>query len=240
MKKLMLVAVQVVITTTLYLLGGLIIGLALFPVFLLMSHLMVSLSVMTTMKQLFLMALAIGMSYFIFGLSLMMIVGLLNLILQIKLKVGVYGVGHPESIKWFFVNALFLAVRTVFMDFMLLTPFCSLFFRMMGARLGIGVQINSKNVADLSLLSIGDHSVIGGNATVICHLFEAKGLVLMPVTIGKRVVIGLNSVIMPGCEIGDDSVIAAGAVVPKKTIIPPKTIYYSPDKMVTRVAHQSH
>ncbi len=137
-------------------------------------------------------------------------------------------------LKWFFVNALFVGVRTVFMDFMLLTPFCSLFYRMMGAKLGRNVQINSKNVADHSLLEIGDNSVIGGNATVIGHSFESRGLRLAPVKIGKNVIIGLNAVIMPGVTIGDGAVIAAGAMVPKGTVLEPNTIYFSPEKFYTK------
>lgn len=237
MRKTMMFYLQLIITIMLYLLGGIIIGLALFPVFFLMTHLMAGVTYLPLVNQIFMLALGCGLSYFLFGLTLMMLVGLLSLLLRIRLKAGVYGIGHIESVKWYVANALFLSVRTVFMDFMMLTPFCSFFYRMMGAKLGRGVQINSKNVADHSLLTIGDYSVIGGNATVICHLFESKGFELMPVVIGNRVIIGLNAVIMPGCEIGDDSIIAAGAIVPKKTIIPPKTIFYSPTHSMTRAPH---
>ena len=112
------------------------------------------------------------------------------------------------------------------MDFMLLTPFANLFYRMMGAKLGLNVQINSKNVADLSLLEIGNNSVIGGNATVIGHIFERKGLKLKKIKIGSNVVIGLNAVIMPGCEIGDNAVIGAGAVLLKDTKVEPRDIWF--------------
>ena len=111
------------------------------------------------------------------------------------------------------------------MDFILLTPYCVLFYRLMGAKIGTGVMINSKNVADLSLLEIGDHSVIGGSATIIAHSFDRGGLKLKGVRIGKNVIIGLNSVIFPGVEIGDNTVIAAGAIVPKNTRVPANTTF---------------
>src|SRR3989338_11155088 len=50
---------------------------------------------------------------------------------------------------------------SIFLDFMLLTPFCALFYKLMGAKLGKNVQINSTRVGDISLLEIGDNSVIG-------------------------------------------------------------------------------
>ena len=137
------------------------------------------------------------------------------MVLVLRLKEGTYTIGSLESLKWFFVNALFLGVRSIFMDFILLTPLSVIFYSMMGAKVDKGVQINSNSVADLSLLEIGSGSVIGGNATVIGHIFERDGLKLMRVKIGKGVVIGLNSVIMSGAIIEEGAVIAAGAIVPK-------------------------
>ena len=95
-------------------------------------------------------------------------------------------------------SALYIAVRVTFMEFILLTPFCALFFKLMGAKLGKNVQINSTRVGDISILEIGDNSVIGGNATVISPFLRKKGLHIEKVRIGKNVIIGLNSIILPG------------------------------------------
>ena len=53
-------------------------------------------------------------------------------------------------------------IHYTFIDFILLTPFANLLFRMLGARLGRNVQFNSKDVYDASLLEIGDNTVVGG------------------------------------------------------------------------------
>ena len=230
MKSILLTVSQVALALVLYVIGAVVLALALIPAYLFYMFLLSATMKVDPSWQIFFRLLGISAGYFIFGLSLMFVVGFIRSALFIHLKEGEYKIGTPETLKWFFVNALFLIVRTVFMDFMTLTPFCSLFYRMMGAKLGLNVQINSKNVADHSLLEIGDNSVIGGNATVIGHIFEPRGIRLMKVKIGKNVVIGLNSVIMPGVVIGDGAVIAAGAIVPKNTVIEPRTIYYSPDK----------
>lgn len=217
--------VQGVVVILLYFLGTLVVGAALTPALIVFFKLLAH----TSSWPLFARGLAVGLGlaggFFIFGLTLMLLVGLLNVVLHLRLKEGSFGFKDGELLKWFFLNALVQSVKAFFMDFMLLTPFVNIFYRMMGARLGCNVQINSKNVADLSLLEIGDNSVIGGNATVICHVFERKGIRLKKVRIGANVVVGLNSVIMPGVEIGDHAIVAAGAVVPKGTVIPARTVY---------------
>ena len=144
------------------------------------------------------------------------------------MKEAEYPIASLGAAKWFLINALQTLVSITFTDCILLTPFASLFYRLMGAKLGRNVQINSKFCADISLLEIGDGSVIGGHATVIGHSFERDKLILKNVRIGRHVVVGLNAVILPGVEIGDGAIIAAGAVVPKNTRIASKAVYLGP------------
>lgn len=233
MKSMLLTINQIVLALVLYFIGAIIIGTALFPAALLVMWVWQS---FIGNERILFSCLALAGGYFLFGLTLVLIVGLVRTVLFINLKEGDYKIGSLEMLKWYFVNALFLCVRTAFMEFMMLTPLCALFYRLMGARLGKNVQINSKNVADHSLLEIGDNSVIGGNATVIGHSFESKGLHLERVKIGKNVIVGLNAVIMPGVNIGDGAVVAAGAIVPKQTIIEPQMIYFGPDRQIKKMA----
>lgn len=223
-----LTMIQGLMVLFLYFLGALVVGLALTPGILLFIKLLHWTVSFGAIAKAVVLGLGMAGGFFIFGLSLLLLVGFLNIALNLRLKEGNYDFKDGELFKWYFLNALVQGVKAFFMDFMLLTPFASLFYRMMGAQLGQNVQINSKNVADISLSEIGDNSVIGGNATVIGHIFERKGLKLKKVKIGKNVVVGLNSVIMPGVEIGDGAIVAAGAIVPKDTIIAPRMVYTSP------------
>ena len=95
-----------------------------------------------------------------------------------------------------------------------------------GAKLGKNVQINSKFVFDATLLEIGDNTVIGGGAIIIGHIVERGVLKLRKVKIGKNVTIGSHSTVMPGCEIGDNAIIGASAVLRKGTKVEPRDIYY--------------
>lgn len=55
--------------------------------------------------------------------------------------------------------------------------------------------------------------------------------VLKPVTIGKDVFIGARSTLLPGTEIGDNAIIAAGSLA--KGNIPPATVWgYWPNNCV--------
>ncbi len=234
MKYLLLIVSQTVFTLFLFALGALVMGVSLWPALMMVWTLWLKTEAMASSVRFLFLSITIAGGYFVFGLTLMLVVGFVRTVLSIKLKEGDHAIGSLESIKWFFANALFLSVRTVFMDFMMLTPFCSFFYRLMGVKLGLNVQINSKNVADHSLLEIGNNSVIGGNATVIGHSFERKGLRLGKVVIGKNVIIGLNAIVFPGVNIGDGVVVAAGAVVPKGTTIEPGVIYFSHDKQIKK------
>ncbi|MFT5169519.1 MAG: hypothetical protein ACI9F2_001001 [Lysobacterales bacterium] len=227
------IVLQVLFTLIMYAAGVLLVGLTLFPsLYMIIDYWDHTAELDLTVRVLGL-SLRIVFGYVIFGLLLIFTTSLTRILLMLNVKEGSYAIGSLGMLRWMLSSALIVLVRVFFMDFMLLTPFSSLFYRLMGAKIGINTQINSTRVGDISLLEIGNNAVIGGNATVICHLFEKKGLVIKKVKIGRNVIIGLNSVIMPGVEIGDHSTIAAGAIVPKDTVIPAGSVYYGVTKTGT-------
>lgn len=75
-------------------------------------------------------------------------------------------------------------------------------------------------ILDCSVVDIGDNVLIGPNVSICAasHPLEAKLRVegvemAYPIKIGDNVWIGANAVILPGVTIGENSVVAAGAVV---------------------------
>ena len=73
-------------------------------------------------------------------------------------------------------------------------------------------------------LTIGDNVMMGPDVVILTHTHNIdtptlpmieQGMRTDPVTIGNDVWIGMRSIIMPGVNIGDGSVIGAGAVVTK-------------------------
>jgi galactoside O-acetyltransferase len=87
--------------------------------------------------------------------------------------------------------------------------------------LGAGVYCNSNvTFVDDSDIHIGDHCLIGPNVVIATAghpilpiLREHNYVYNFPVRIGRNVWIGSGVQIMPGVNIGDNSVVGAGSVV---------------------------
>lgn len=90
-------------------------------------------------------------------------------------------------------------------------------------KLGTGYINNRLNLSCFQQIEIGNDVVISEGVTIRDsdnHELDSNNFVkTAPVKIGNHVWIGLNAIILKGVEIGDGSVIAAGAVVTEN--IPP-------------------
>jgi non-ribosomal peptide synthetase-like protein len=170
------------------------------------------------------LALAVGAfaAYFAFGLVLLLVLPAARwVLLATGTPVGRFPYLSWGAYRWASYNALTLILRFSFVNWVRVTPFLPLYHRLMGMKVGRRVQFNTAVVADQNLIEIGDDSVVGGDVTLVCHSAEAGYLVIAPIRIGRRVTLGLMAVVMPGCELGDDAVVAAGAVLVKGTRVGP-------------------
>jgi len=89
-------------------------------------------------------------------------------------------------------------------------------YRMMGIRVGSNVSIALEVTMDVffpQLIEIGDNTIIGFNTTILCHEFLIKEYVTGPVVIGRDVMVGANTTILPGITIADGSVVSAHSLV---------------------------
>lgn len=98
------------------------------------------------------------------------------------------------------------------------------FIRLLGAKTGKNFRTVG-TVYNPDLVEIGEDVMIGIEALIIPHIGEKDWRYLKKIKIGNRVTIGVRSVVFPGVEIGDNSVVAAGAVVPKDRKIPPNQVW---------------
>lgn len=226
MRSFLMTASQVVFTLFMYTMGAVFFGLALVP------GLAFFLAVTTWASQApwfwrtFAMGFSLAAMYFIFGFTLILLVGIFRTALGLKLREGHYPLFSREALKWAFVSSLYLMINFTFIDFILLTPFANLLFRLLGAKLGKNVQFNSRHVYDATLIEIGDNTVVGGGAIILGHIVERGKLKLKRVKIGSNVTIGSHSTIMPGCEIGDGAVIGASAVLLKDTKVGTRDVFF--------------
>ncbi|MGC8993432.1 MAG: DapH/DapD/GlmU-related protein [Candidatus Aenigmatarchaeota archaeon] len=191
----------------LYTIASILIAISLIP-----SYFLVKFSL--TLSNIFLKLFLIAFSYFVFGFFLMIIVALVVRIFNIRLKPGTYKIGSIESFIWL-LNAGFISlVRFTFLPFAR-TSINTIFYKLLGAKIGKNVIINTTCVYDVHLLEIGDNTVIGGDAAIIGHSAEGDKLIIAPVKIGKNVSIGQYTTVLPGAIIEDGAIIGAMSLVPK-------------------------
>lgn len=96
-------------------------------------------------------------------------------------------------------------------------------------KLGKHIFVNSNvMMVDLGGITIDDHVLLGPHATIVSvnHSLDPKNrrnLELKPVHIKKNAWLGANTTILPGVTIGENAVVAAGAVVnhdvPANTVV---------------------
>jgi len=167
-----------------------------------------------------LLCMVAALGYFLYGLTLIAVVPAARWVtFAFGTPVGRYPYASLRGYQWASYNALILTVRYSFVNWIRATPFNVIFYRLMGMKAGARVQINTAVVADCNLLTIGEGTVIGGDVTLIAHSVEDQHLVSAPVRIGRQVTVGLMSVVMPGCTIGDRAILAANAVLKKGTTV---------------------
>ncbi len=130
----------------------------------------------------------------------------------------------PEKIRELFSK---LTASEIDKDFFLIPPFHTEFGK--NIKIGKKVFINSCcRFQDNGGIEIGDGTMIGSNVTIVTlnHDINPKTRVNANpkhVKIGKNVWIGSDCTILPGVDIGENSIVGAGSVVtknvPKNTIV---------------------
>jgi acetyltransferase-like isoleucine patch superfamily enzyme len=179
----------------------------------------------TALKWLWLSMLASG-GYFLYGLCLIVVLPLARwLTFSWKVPVGKYPYVSFRGYQWASYNALILVMRYSFVNWIRATPFIRFFYRAMGMTIGARTQINTSVISDCTLITVGHDTVIGGDVTLIAHVVEGPNLSTAPVVIGNNVTVGLMTVIMPGCQIGDGAILAANCVLKKGTVVGPNEIW---------------
>ena len=182
--------------------------------------------------------IGLGMGITAWGVTLVIASGLLGGLFRPRLEPGRYPLKSFVTIQWAW-SMIFHRIALFFLPFLVPSFIGNAFYRMSGAKLGKGVQINTAHVNDAGSVTLEDGVVIGGNAIINAHLTEKGELVMAPVSIGKDALIGMGSVIQPGCVIGEGAIVASRAVVPKWTKIPAGEVWAGVPARCIRLADGS-
>ena len=175
-------------------------------------------------QQLVAQGAAIGMGLLFWCLLDLLILGIFGLILRPRTESAQAPTQSWLTIRWAFMS-LFHRLALPSLKWMVPSFIGDIYFRMMGAKIGKGAQVNSAAINDAYMVEIGEKTVIGGDAVLNGHLFENNGIHLAKVKIGSRCLVGTHAQVNPGCVIGDGAVIASRAVLPKHTEVPPGEVW---------------
>lgn len=140
-----------------------------------------------------------------------------------KRKLKSFKVEGKNSLNfwWKFKNPLIVAFNFLIIWTCKYLPSLALkrfLLRLTGMKIGkevaIGLGVNF-DIFNPELITLEDNCLIGFNVTIITHEFLIKELRIGEVVIGKNVLIGANSTILPGIKIGDNAVVSACSFVNK-------------------------
>lgn len=105
------------------------------------------------------------------------------------------------------------------------TPVLNGWFRMLGARIGRGVWIETHWLPETDLVALGDGATVNQGTVVQTHLFHDRMLALDTVTLKRGATLGPNSVILPAATVGRHAVVGPVSLVMRGETLPDKTLW---------------
>jgi serine acetyltransferase len=168
-----------------------------------------------------LFALLLGAAVYLFFFFGLLLFGLIIRLLSLSVKPGKYAAATLTTLSWMVLNGIHTMAYRIILPVVPMTPFSTMYWRLVGCKIGKNVWINTFEMMDAYLISIDDDSVIGGEAVLSAHVFENGMLYLAPIRIGKRCLIGGHSYISPGVSVGDGATVGMRAYIRKDKQIPP-------------------
>jgi non-ribosomal peptide synthetase-like protein len=103
------------------------------------------------------------------------------------------------------------------------TPFVCWYFRLLGARIGKRVYMETTDFSEFDLAAIGDEAALNADCTIQTHLFEDRVMKMSTVILGPRCKVGAGSLVLydtrmeAGSSLGDLSLLMKGETLPAGT-----------------------
>lgn len=207
------------------LLCAVLIGIAAFPSIVFINWIVKNGIFQTGVSGLFVFSISVGISYILFGLFLIVLIGLISRILFLKSVEGEISFYSWKVLPFSIYHGLINIADHLFLRLIRSTLTLSLFFKMMGLRVGKDTVINSTRISDCNLVKIGEKTIIGGDVVINAHSAEGEKLIRKRVEIGNNVTIGQYVTILPGVVIEDNVIVGANSVVPKNQVLKKGKVY---------------
>lgn len=173
----------------------------------------------------FLVGLSIPVGYLVFTVALLLVLPASRWLLGIRSQVGDTPMRSLALAPWYQQLATTYLFRALCGRFLQATGLFHVFARLMGAKVGRNVVLNSTNLYDLDLHRYGDGALVGGDAYLVGHIVERGILHRAPITLGPGASVGLGAVVLPGATLGANCHVGALSLVPKGATLDANAIY---------------
>ncbi|MGC1390853.1 MAG: Pls/PosA family non-ribosomal peptide synthetase [Bacteroidales bacterium] len=126
-----------------------------------------------------------------------------------------------------FINSISENLVYPFFEFIFLgTPFAPVYFRIMGCKIGKKVFMETTEITEFDLVTIGNESALNYGCTIQTHLFEDRVMKMSDVNIGKTCTIGPLSVILYDTKMHDHSLLQGLSLIMKGETLPENTHWH--------------
>ena len=112
-----------------------------------------------------------------------------------------------------------------FLDLLRGTPMLPWALRLLGARIGRGVYINTTDLTEFDCVHIGDEAELNALSGPQTHLFEDRVMKIGLVRIGARVTVGVRSTILYDTQVGEGARLGPLTLVAKGERLPSATYW---------------
>jgi len=109
------------------------------------------------------------------------------------------------------------------LEYMQGTPWLPLFLRLLGVKTGRRVWMNTTDITEFDMVTIGNDAALNADCGPQTHLFEDRVMKIGAVKIGARSSIGAGTIILYDSEVGDDTKIESLSLVMKGERLAPAT-----------------
>jgi non-ribosomal peptide synthetase-like protein len=143
--------------------------------------------------------------------------------------VGRYHAGEkPLWCSFVWRNELINALHEHLADAWLLgmltrTPFVCWYFRLLGAKIGRRVYMDTTDFSEFDLATIGDEAMLNADCTIQTHLFEDRVMKMGTIEIAPRCKVGSGTLVLydtkmeAGATLGELSLLMKGETLPANT-----------------------
>jgi non-ribosomal peptide synthetase-like protein len=103
------------------------------------------------------------------------------------------------------------------------TPFICWYFRLLGAKIGRRVYLETTDFSEFDLVRVGDQAALNADCTIQTHLFEDRVMKMSAIDIAPRCKVGAGSLVLydtrleEGAALGDLSLLMKGETLPAWT-----------------------